>query len=404
MWRSGLWIDDPDSEEAVIIAALAKGQQRYCCLGSGVAPAYQRRGCFCGENPCVCGDVSCPCQQNLDVCQPTVSGVYPGQLVVEMSSINGLLSWYPLPGRPVLSTITFFELKSGVGASLEDCLQSSNIPTAGFGYCATQCADQATCSRNVSRLILKGSKTALQQGISDGYLSYLGSENYFGLDTIRIWVSDQGFTDECYSDVVAWRHGAVQELPVRVIGVNDAPVVSAAPLLLDYSSSATCKFDILNPPEDGGNCLNISRVPPSSKPLTVYDVDIDSGGTPNATMILSLGRVGAGRFQLTTIAQDTSYLQAVVGSSGMISLTVSGTGGLSGINTALATLFFSAGTGFLGYCPFTLTVQDNGNWGECSGEHTCGQAEPCFNYRTAAPHVPDVVRSTTQVLAQILIH
>ena len=389
-----MWIDDVDSEEAVAINALSPGSQRYCCVGDGVAQTYQLRGCFCGQNPCVCGDTSCPCKQNLDVCQPTVSGVVPGQLLVEISSAHGLLSWYPPPGRQVMSDVNFFTLKNGVGQSLESCLKGPNIVFGGFGLCATQCADQLACARNNSRLIMRARKGALQDGITKGYLSYLGSQDYFGMDSIRVWVSDQGFTDECYADLLAWATGVVQVLPVRIVGVNDNPVVSSAEGLLDYSSKATCIFDILNPAQKSVNCLNSSRVPSNQAPLTVYDVDITAGGTPNATMQISIGRAGAGQFQLTSIAEETSYVQTV-DESGMVSLIVSG--GLEGINSALGSLYYRPGAGFLGYCPFTLTVWDNGNWGECSGDHECGQSQPCVNYRTAEPHIPDVVRSATQV-------
>jgi hypothetical protein len=391
---SVLWVDDVDSEEAVTIYNIAPNRQRYCCIGGGVLPEFQRRGCFCGQSPCVCGNKSCPCQQDLDVCRSAESGVYPGQLVMEISAKTGRLSWYPPPGRPAMSDITFMALAPGAGASLEQCLKSPGVRVSGFRHCAAPCANQAACPRNASRLIVRGRTTALQDGISKGYLSYLGAQDSFGLDAVRVWVSDQGFTDECYSDLEAWGSGVVQNIPVRVVGVNDNPVISTPSFLLDYSSSARCVNDILDPAQEGSNCLNLSRVPPRGLPLTVRDVDIDAGGTNNVTMMLSVGRAQAGRFQLGAVAQGMSYLQSS-DDAGLVSMLITGT--LSGLNQALLSLFFDPGSSFLGYCPFVLTVWDNGNWGECSGEHECGHSAPCSNYRTASPHVPDIVRSTVQV-------
>jgi hypothetical protein len=293
-----------------------------------------------------------------------------------------------------MSDITFLTLTPDAGASLEACLKTSDIQTLGFRRCAVPCENQLVCPRNASRLILRGRTTALQTGISKGYLSYLGAQDKFGLDMLRVWVSDQGFTDECYSDLTAWTSGVVQNIPVRVVGVNDNPVISTPGFLLDYSSSAPCVYDLLDPPQDGGNCLNVSRVPPRGPPLTVRDVDIDAGGTNNVTMMLTVGRALAGRFQLGAIAQGMSYLQSV-DDNRVVSMLVSGS--LGGLNQALQTLYFDPGNSFLGYCPFTLTVWDNGNWGECSGDHECGHGAPCSNYRTAGPHVSDIVRSTVQV-------
>jgi hypothetical protein len=394
---SVLWVDDVDSEEAVTIYNLAPNRQRYCCIGDGVLPEFQRRGCLCGQKPCICGNVSCPCQQDLNVCRSAESGVYPGQLIMEISAEIGRLSWYPPPGRPIMSDITFLALVPGAGASLEQCLKRPDIRVSGFRSCATPCANQLVCPRNASRLIVRGRTKMLQDGISRGFLSYLGAQDAFGLDMVRVWVSDQGFTDECYSDLTAWASGVVQVIPVRVVGVNDNPVISTprgSTGLLDYSSGARCVYDLFDPPQDGKNCLNLSRVPPDGLPLSVRDVDIDAGKTNNVTMMLTVGRSQAGRFQLGAIAQGMSYLQSV-DDEGRVSMLISGT--LPGLNQALQTLFFDPGKRFLGYCPFILTVWDNGNWGECSGEHECGHSAPCGNYRTATPHVPDVVRSAKKV-------
>jgi hypothetical protein len=292
-----------------------------------------------------------------------------------------------------MSDVYFFALKPP-WKSLEECLKDSRIAFDGFSVCATECIDQLACARNSSRLIMRARKGALQDGITKGYLSYIGSQDFFGLDNIRIWVSDQGFTDECYADIESWASGVVQVLPVRVVAVNDNPTISGEAGLLDYSSKAECIFDIMKPALASVNCQNSSRVPYNSAPLMVRDVDISAAGAPNATMQITIGRVGAGRFQLTTIAQGTSYIQST-GDDGMVSLII--TGGLGGINSALASLFFSPGNGFLGYCPLTLSVWDNGNWGECSGNHECGHSKPCNNYRAAESHLPDVVRTATRV-------
>ena len=39
-----------------------------------------------------------------------------------------------------------------------------------------------------------------------------------------------------------------------------------------------------------------------------------------------------------------------------------------------------------GFLPLKVTADDNGNYGECNGDHECGQDKPCLNHLTAEPH------------------
>ena len=98
------------------------------------------------------------------------------------------------------------------------------------------CSDQSKCSQNVSRLMIRAPIIVLQSALEKGYLSYRGKPEFYGFDTMSVWVNDQGYTDECYYN----SQSATQTINIRVIGVNDPPQLSFPSSVLVYPSDLRC--------------------------------------------------------------------------------------------------------------------------------------------------------------------
>ena len=411
-----LWIEDVDSHEALRIGAIAEATgrtRRYKCAGENVDQVTEDRGCFCG-NPCVCGESTCACVEP-SVCSDDMTPL-PGDLIVELSVKNGYISLYPPPGRSYLGNMEF--LTNTTALSVEECVSSENSLKAmkadffTLSMCAEACPDQKACMQNQSRLILRTHKSSIQEALEKAYLVYSGLPDGNGpgggLDSLRVWVSDQGMTDETYASNDALKTGAVGTISIRVVAVNDAPTIDYPTSLLLYTQGDRCTVDVNNALLPGGlSCYHevAMRFPPGEIDIILIsdwdDIDVPYG---NLTLTLRIGKANAGRFQFLKAAsllliKDLSFL---VFKNDLDQVNLALAGPRNSINNGLPGIHYDTDASFIGYLPITVTADDNGNYGECSGDHDCGQAKPCLNHRTATQHQPDK-RGRSSIIMDLMI-
>ncbi|MBF0152548.1 MAG: hypothetical protein HQL64_02275 [Magnetococcales bacterium] len=170
-------------------------------------------------------------------------------------------------------------------------------------------------------LIVTGTLNNLNSALAT--LTYQGSQNYSGADTLNLVVSDLGNTGA---------GGALTDtksVDITINTVNRAPVltVPTAQSLNENTSAGITGF-------------------------SVADVDAGSG-----VMQMSLS-VGHGTLSLAATTGLTFLVGSGSGSSSMVF-----TGTSSAINTAIATLTYAGGTNYYGSDTLSLTINDRGNTG-----------------------------------------
>ena len=413
-----LWIDDVDSQEAILIGEMEDPpSRRYKCAGENVNQKNEDRGCFCGA-PCVCGATACDCAAP-SICFDDMTPT-PGDLIVELSVESGMLSLYPPAGRSLIPGIEF--LTNTTALSIEECVQTKESRKAMKGdlftltMCAEACPDQIACMQNQSRISIRTLKSSIQEALEKAYIIYSGRPDGVGtgggLDTLRIWVSDQGMTDETYASNDALVAGTAGTVGIRVVAVNDAPTITYPSSLLIYAQGDRCFVDVNDQLRAGGiNCYRgeALRVPPvetepAQSSIFISDWDLDDVEWGNLTLILRIGKPNAGRFQFLKkdalkLMVDVSFL---VFKNDVDQLNLALAGPRGSINSGLPGIHYDTDASFIGYLPITVTADDNGNYGECSGDHECGQAKPCLNHRTATPHVADR-RGRNSIIIDVMV-
>jgi len=365
-----LYIDDVDSGDALLVSS----PRQFCCAADGP------NGCVCGE-PCTCN-------------QPPVclKGSIAGTLLIQLKVINGMLTFLPPPGRQFIPGI--------------EILTNSTATSMPKGGSMVPCSNIVACTVNVSEINFRTTVANFQQAMDWNFLSYQGKPNFFGRDFLSIWVSDEGFTDNCYTPPLA------QELvlDIRVVGINDPPVISATNQVLVYDKGRRCYSDFMlfpvNPDGMSTNCVNASSslVPPRIFGSSVYITDVDMNYLSYANMTLTL-KIGdnpalhqnAGQFFFpeVTITANNWY-EMYRDSTGILTMVIQGK--MESINQLLAEMRYDASPSFQGYVPFQIIADDMKNYGECSGNHICGADFPCINHNLAGSHVPVLVGLTTTVL------
>ena len=256
------WIFDVDAQEAQNMAPV----RRFCCPSDSDPGG----GCFC--------KVQCSCVQP-PVCTAVSNNLppgLPGQVLINLSSTNGLLSFYPPPGRSIFPQSALLFLTYVDGAMVA-------------------CPDQLACMRNVSWIAMLTFLQSFQEGITNLFLRYQGKPYFNGRDKISIWVSDQGFTDECYSDLLTEKF----TVDVRVIAVNNPPIISSDFTVMSFEQGLRCYVDYMKFPRYAGteglapSCTNSSdsNIPPanSGSPLFFSDVDMDTTKYGNLTVVFTVG-------------------------------------------------------------------------------------------------------------------
>jgi len=374
-----LWIHDVDSEEA---EEMNPESRRHCCAPAG------ENGCTCGK-PCLCQGAVCACDIPL-VCQSmTDNGVdstvpIPGQLLVhmEVGADKGLLSFFPPPGRILFPETEFTFLTN-----------STETPVQRGGP-FKPCAVQRECMQNVSSITFRTTKGNLQTALQQMFLTYSGQQDFYGQDRLAVWVTDQGFTDECY----ATKLETTGFVSIRVIAVNDAPVITFPNEVLLYQKGRQCYADFGQFANIEGlsrlceDSQNASMIPPN-KPgsaVELSDVDIAATEYGNVTLMLKLGsdaakHLAAGRFFLNKInIGSRNWYEEFNDVNGFVTLALMGK--IDDMNKLLEQVRYDADPTYQGYVPLYVTVNDMLNFGECSGSHQCGQSAPCADHRNAEAH------------------
>jgi hypothetical protein len=158
-------------------------------------------------------------------------------------------------------------------------------------------------------------------------LAYQPTANFNGADTLTITTNDQGNTGA---------GGALSDtdtVAITVGAVNDAPL-NSVPTAQSTNEDTTLVFSTAN-----GN------------PISLGDVDAGSGELA-VTLSVAHGTLTLG---------GTSGLTFTAGSNGSASMTFSGT--LADLNTALAGLAYQPTANFNGGDTLTITTNDQGNTG-----------------------------------------
>ena len=369
-----LWIEDVDSDEA----AEMESPRRFCCDPQGLA------GCKCGS-PCECNNAPCGCKIP-DVCDETQ--VTPSQLKVHFSVEHGVLQFYPPPGRDFFpeSDLRF--------------LTNDTLTAMHEGGTTVRCEDQKRCMVNTSQINMEGKKEFIQKGLKWMFLTYKPKPNYYGPDQLKVWVSDMGYTDECYNASLT----ASETINIRVVGVNDPPVVFKPKDVSVYPRGSRCFNSFhdhpslnsilgLNP--ECENNQNNSMIPPADTgaPVQFSDVDIDDKEYGNLTVRIQIGtdeieHKNAGSFTLVETNEfSRNWLELYRDSrTGLITLNMLAK--IDEMNKLMNKLRYDADPIYLGYVPIRVYANDNKNFGECSGEHKCGKEEVCGDHHNAEPHLP----------------
>ena len=394
-----LWMDDVDSEDAVLLNQRATLQ--YAC-----ADPASENDCTCNQ-PCKCGEVICTCDQPA-ACD--VGDFSPGMLLIQMSVSNGMLTLQPPPGRSQVDTMFFTKVTdqpigtclAGLGTIIYDKLAA----------CYKPCSNQKACAVNASSLLFTIRLKNLKLVLQEKYLTYQAKLNYYGFDTLSIWAIDQGYTDSFYDYRRSIAAASVLELMIRVVGVNDPPTVTFPNYVLRYQGNQPCYVDYMqfktaiNCPYVSANPMfyNFSSIPPLDGPLkaaalsrgpasvpyiTFADVDMDGTIYGNMTLLIQIGdpQTGyAGRFTINEVHPMVDHFQYFNSKENRGYLQLDGR--LENINILMRRIFFDPNPSFQGICPFYLLAFDNNNFGECNGDHACGYSFPCDDPLQADAHTP----------------
>mmetsp|Transcript_1394 Transcript_1394/g.3053 ORF Transcript_1394/g.3053 Transcript_1394/m.3053 type:complete len:3134 (-) Transcript_1394:67-9468(-) len=399
--QSHLWIDDVDSQEAETISAKVKltnkpitftcfpGQDTLDLLLLGTSQCVQnaqktgyvcqggfKSGCSCtdvtdtscsGGCSCTLGSCCIPTCPRPGVC-PDAQGKIaknPGELLVEFSVSNGMLSLYPPAGRSLLS-LTFYSNLTATPVS--------------EGGAATPCL-QLSCMQNQSSIVVVGVLAEIQKIFSQRFLSYLGFPNYYGPDVLSVWVSDQGFTDQSFNDSLT----ASFLLPINVNPVNDPPTIQTPNEVLNYDMNQVCYVDFMLQYRDpqGLVCPQVSGslIPDraGAPPILFFDVDVRDVPQGNVTLTITIEAKQPGRIFFNQTLPRVSYLQF----RNELDYTVLILKGkIDDINQQMLSMRFDAQTGFAGYAPLNVFISDNGNYG---GEHCVEDTGVCRDFTFTCP-------------------
>ena len=371
---SVLWIQDVDAEEAERMPRL----RRYCCDEAG-------------EDACICGRV-CRCEGKVcTTCRPPdVCDGGAGELLVSLEVGMGYLSFVPPPGRNLFPQDQLTFVRN---------ITSIDMTAGGF---IEPCPDQKACMQNRSKLQFRTKISTLQIALDQLFLTYVPLPNRYGRDFLKVYVSDQGYTDDCYNSTL----GSRETINIRVIGVNDDPVIKATDEVLLYAQGDKCYYDFqkysIAKPNPGMNfdCNagpNDTMVPTTSAgpPFSISDVDMDDTPFGNMTLYLTIGldpvrQSMAGNFFLKeTITSSTAWFEESRNNDGLLQMVIQAT--MAEINYLFKFLAYSADDEFQGYVPFKIEAFDEFNFGECSGKHKCGAMQPaCMDVTEAENHTTPI--------------
>jgi len=365
-----LWVADVDAEEAEIRSTNVNPK---CAGQCGSVLADPTVGC--------CISDFCPelCTKMMLVSE----GGLPSEVLVAFEVNVGKISFFPPPTRTLIRGITFM-----TNLSMADI----RAPKPAI----EPCSDQIDCARNQSVIWIRARLPKLHMAMRQGFLRYVGKENWAGNDMLTVWISDDGYTDVGLLAPLT----AESKLPIGVVAINDDPSIvfpggegckcdagsgkckCASVPPLQYTKGVYCKNDWMKygftdpwPKGRALECLepNISSIPniqptysafPALSNRILFD-DVDINETPfgNITVTIKIGRKNAGSFTINDIFSTVGLYQWV-DMDEMLNLQLRGK--MRDINALMERIFFDATDDYSGPAPFQIVAVDNNNFGICT--------------------------------------
>ena len=254
------------------------------------------------------------------------------------------------------------------------------------------CPVQIDCMQNKSRIWIRSTISILQNALNWGYLTFTGIHYFVGTTELKIWISDDGYTDASYTKPLS----ASDSLKIQVIPVNNAPTVVAPTGTgctcspqdgicqcgqvppLQYASGYRCynnwmDFAILNSNAISCPYPNISQIPNKkdsyqnfpelSRNIVLNDVDFAEDNSAYITVELVIGRKGVGEFFFNEILTTVEYFEWVENDE-LVHLRMNGE--LQNVNYQLTKLYLDVKSDYAGPAPIQVNVNDNKFAGVCT--------------------------------------
>ena len=269
---------------------------------------------------------------------------------IEFSARHGLVSVYPPPGRKMLDLVFY---------------TNTSLKLLSEGGSVMPCPEQRACMQNQTRITIGASLRELQRMLRQRFVRYIANKDYFGRDELKVWVSDQGFTDRSYADELS----VTVFIPIIVLPVNDAPTISATPEVLKYDQGQICHVDFIlqrRDPIPGLRCrsLSDSRVPPAnmeySDAILFEDVDVRDRAWGNITVTIKVQAANGGRLFFNATHPRVVFLQRIDEDDMSV---MSLQGSIDHINSIMPYLRWDADLSYTGYAPLLITIMDHENSG-----------------------------------------
>ncbi len=109
------------------------------------------------------------------------------------------------------------------------------------------------------------------------------------------------------------------------------------------------------------------------------------------------GHANAGQFTITQVIPNSqNWFDLYRDDEDCLNLQI--TGKIEDLNKLMHNLRYDAHPTFQGYVPIKIFAQDNKNFGECNGDHECGNLKKCGDHNKAEPHKPVAVGMADVVL------
>jgi hypothetical protein len=323
----------------------------------------------------------------------------PGELIVELTVSRGKLSFYPPPPQfpttlaPAYTVLT--NMTPGCRPSAPSCkyLFESCIGAPGI--------KEFDCLFNVSHLWIRTTLKELQFALVNKYITYVSDLNFFGTDTLEIFVSDQGYTSDQY-DV---SKSASQSIRINIVPINNPPVIKppqrinaegkSVGSVLPHQRGVFCRTSYMDYAGTRGTLCRspgTSKVPPFGQdPIMFSDVDLDSitracpATCGNVTLMMTFERPNSGAFRFFPTV-STLQVEEFIGLSQSRTLVISGR--IRDLNSMMNNIYFDTDDVYTGYAPVTIIANDNYNYGQCDRDVLCSiydelgvQTTPCTRDR-----------------------
>ena len=157
----------------------------------------------------------------------------PGELLLALSVSHGKLSFYPRPPQfprtlaPAYTVLT--NMTPGCTPLIPSCQNLLQPCAEAVGMV------EFDCLFNVSHLWIRTTLDRLQFAIVNKYITYVSDLNYFGFDTLEIFVSDQGYTSDLYDTTKSVK----RTITIDVVPINNIPTIMPPQESLKYQRGVT---------------------------------------------------------------------------------------------------------------------------------------------------------------------